>query len=290
MTLRTRRPGATVAGRPIWLLLLAAVGGCLLVIVAAYRWGVPADEHAYWLAARRLLDGLPLYDPNATIVTPYAYLYPPPLAQLLVPVAALVPSVAYDVLWTVGMLVALWWLAGRDLIRALALVAFPPIAVEFWFRNIHLFLAVMVVLGLRRWSGWLSIGAAIKLSPGLGIPFLALRGEWRRAATATALGLVILAASVVASPSDWSAFVSFVTAHGAMGTSGFLPIPFAGRLVIALVLVVVAARLRRPWSDVVFVVAFTVALPALWFTGLSSLVAIVPILREHRAAPRPVLS
>ena len=80
------------AGRPIWLLVLAAIGGALLVIVATTRWAVPSDEHAYWLAARRIIDGLPLYDPAATIITPYAYLYPPPLAQAMVPVALVLPS------------------------------------------------------------------------------------------------------------------------------------------------------------------------------------------------------
>ena len=101
------------------------------------------------MAARRIIDGLPLYDPAATIVTPYAYLYPPPLAQALVPVALVVPSWLFSVLWTAGMGVALWWLAGRDIIRAFALIAFLPVAVEFWFRNVHLFLAVLVVIGLR---------------------------------------------------------------------------------------------------------------------------------------------
>ena len=52
--------------------------------------------------------------------------------------------------WLMGL--ALFWLAGRDVLRTLALVAFPPVAVEFWFRNVHLFLAVLVVLGLRRAS------------------------------------------------------------------------------------------------------------------------------------------
>lgn len=290
MTLRTLRPGATLAGRPIWLLLLAAVGGCLLVIVAAYRWGVPADEGAYWLAARRLLDGQPLYDMSVSVGTPYAYVYPPPLAQLFMPVAAVLSSQAYDIAWTVGMLVALWWLAGRDVIRALALVAFPPIAVEFWFRNIHLFLAVMIVLGFRQWSGWFGIAAAIKPTPGLAIPFLALRGEWRRAVIATAVGLGILAVSLLISTSDWQSYITFVTSRGALDTTGVLPIPFLVRLPIGFALVVVASRLRRPWAEVLFVVAVTFALPALWFTALSLLVAIVPIMREHRAAPSPALS
>ena len=70
------------------LLALAAIGGCLLLVVAANRWGSPQDEHAYWLAGQRLLAGAPLYDPTATAVTPYAYWYPPPLAQVMAPISA----------------------------------------------------------------------------------------------------------------------------------------------------------------------------------------------------------
>ena len=84
----------TIGGRrfpPIGLVVLSAVGAALLLVIASGRWGDPQDQHAYWLAAQRLINGQPLYDPTATSVTPYAYWYPPPLAQVLVPVAAILP-------------------------------------------------------------------------------------------------------------------------------------------------------------------------------------------------------
>lgn len=263
---------------PWWVLALAFVGACLLVVVAWYRWGGPSDEHAYWLAARRLLDGQPLYDPTAPMDT-YPYLYPPPLAQVLVPVAAVVPSVLFDWIWVGAMLVALWWLAGRDVIRALAIVAFPPVAVEFWFRNVHLFLAVLIVLGLRRWAGWFSVGAAIKIGPGLGIPYLALRGRWRPALIAAGVGLAMLVVSVVLSPGEWSSYLSFLGALGPGTAMSFIPVPFVARLLVGLVLLVVASRMSERSGAILFVVAFTVAQPSLWFTGLSSLAAIVPLWR-----------
>jgi hypothetical protein len=264
---------------PWWVIGLAVIGGILLVVVAFYRWGTPADEHAYWLAADRLLHGQPLYDPAATLITPYAYLYPPPLAQVLVPVAAIVPSWLFDAAWTVAMGLALWWLAGRDILRTLALVAFPPVAAEFWFRNINLFLAVMVVLGLRRWAGWFAIGAAIKVSPGLGIPYIALRGRWRDAAIATGVGIAILVVSIVLSPSDWQAYISFLVDRGPTENASFLPVPFLVRALIAAGIVVVASRLDQRRGDVLCVVAITLALPSLWFAGLSVLVAVVPLSR-----------
>lgn len=275
-----------VAGRPLWQLALAAVGASLLLVVALARWGEPSDEHAYWLAARRLLDGVPLYDPTATIVTPFAYLYPPPVAQLLVPVAAVVPSWLFSAGWTALMGVAVWWLAGRDVIRGLALLAFPPVAVEFWFRNVHLFLAVLLVLGLRRWEGWYAVGAAIKVSPGLGIVYDALRGRWGSAAIAAGIGLVMLVISVVLAPVAWADYLGFVATVDPLQQSSFVAIPFPIRAIVGLVVVVVASRLERRWGDPLFIVAVTLALPSLWFTGLSLLVAIVPIIAAGRRAGR----
>lgn len=273
-----------VAGRPIWLLVLAAVGGALLVIVATTRWSVPSDEHAYWLAARRIIDGLPLYDPAVTVVTPYAYLYPPPLAQLLVPVALVMPAGLFSISWTVAMGIALWWLAGRDLIRALACVAFLPIAVEFWFRNVHLFLAVFVVLGLRRSGAWFAVGAAIKVAPGLGLVFDAARGRWREATLMAAAGAAILAVSAAIAPDQWLAWIDFIRAQDPFAQSAFFGTPFPMRAAIALVVAIVAARVGAWRGELLFVAAVTLALPSLWFTGLSLLAAMVPLYRTRAAS------
>lgn len=263
------------------LLVAAAIGASLLLIVAVNRWGVPSDEHAYWLAAQRLLAGQPLYDPTATAVTPYAYWYPPVLAQVLVPVSIILPSAAFTAAWTVMMLCCLWWLAGRKVLVALALVVFPPVAIEFWFRNIHLVLAVLVVLAVRR--GWLfSVGASIKLAPGLGIPWLLAAGRRRDAAVAVGVGAAILAVSVILSPDAWRDWISIVMARGPNDVASFLPIPYGVRAVAGLLLALVAGRARAPWSGVGLVIAVTIALPTLWMTGLSLLIAVVPIWRSAR--------
>jgi Glycosyltransferase family 87 len=273
-----------VMKRPLWLLILAAIGASLLLVTAMARWGAPSDEHAYWLAARRIIEGQPLYDPAATIVTPFAYLYPPPLAQALVPVAAVVPSWLFSAGWTVLMGLALFWLAGRDVIRALAIVAFPPVAVEFWFRNVHLFLAVLVVLGLRRASAAFAVGAAIKVSPALGIPYQAVRREWRNVAIAIAVGAAMLAASVVLSPDAWRAYVDFALSVDPLQQSSFVAIPFPIRAAAGFALALIAGRLPRWAGDPLLVVAVTLALPSLWFTGLSLLVAIVPLVAAENQA------
>jgi hypothetical protein len=269
-----------VTRRPIWELVLAALGASFLLVVAVNRWGVGGDEHAYWLAARRLIDGQPLYDPSVTITTPYAYLYAPPLAQAMVPFALVLPAWLFDAVWTIAMLVALWWLAGRDVIRSLALVAFPPVAVEFWFRNVHLFLAVLLVLGLRQWPGWHAVGAAIKISPGLAIVYDALRGRWRAAAIGAGVGLGLLVVSVALSPEAWDQYLGFVRGIDLGQQTSFVPVPFLVRAAAAVVLVLVASRLIARRGDLLLVVAVTLALPSLWFTGLSLLTAAVPLWRR----------
>lgn len=273
---------------PWWQLIAAAVGASLLAVVAVSRWGAPSDEHAYWLAARRLLDGEPLYDAAATIVTPFAYLYPPPLAQMLVPIVAIVPAPLFSGIWTAAMCLALWWLSGRDVIKALALVAFLPVAVELWFRNVHLFLAVLIVLGLRTSAAWFALGAAIKILPGLGIPFLLLRGRWREATVATAVGVAMLVVSYGFSPAEWGAYLRLLASFDPMQQSAFIPIAFPFRAFGALVLVTVAARLRGRQGDMILVAAMTLALPSLWFTGLSLLVAVVPLYRAPTQLERPI--
>ncbi len=268
---------------PLGITVLAAIGSVLLIVDAFYRWATPSDEHAYWLAAQRLLSGAPLYDPTATPVTPYAYWYPPIVAQVLTPIAAALPSLVFTAAWTIVLLLCLFWLADRNVLMALALVAFPPVAVELWFRNIHLILAVLLVLAIERRGEVFAIGAAIKISPGLGIPWLAAAGRWRAAAVASVVGLVLLVASVAISPDAWRQFLDVVGARGPGDVSGFLPIPYAVRAAAGLVLAIVAGRLSGRASGILLVLAVTIALPTLWFTALSTLVAIVPLAR--RAEP-----
>lgn len=167
---------------PPWLLFVAAVGGTLLLVDGVFRWSTPSDEHAYWLAGRNLIEGHSIYElARLGPIEPYAYHYPPPFAQLMAPIAAVVPAEVWTAAWTVLLLACVLWLAGRDPIVALASVAFLPVAVELWFRNIHLPLAVLTYLGLRRWPVLLGIGMLVKVSPGLGLLYLAAKGQLRAA-------------------------------------------------------------------------------------------------------------
>ena len=287
-TLRAPRP-------PVWLLVLAVIGGCLLLIVAVTRWGTPSDEYAYWLAAKRLLAGEPLYDPTAQPGTPYAYFYPPPLAQVLAPFTAFVPDAVYVAAWTALLLVCLWWLAGRQPLVMLALVAFIPVAVELWYRNIHLVLAVLIVLGLRRSSAWLAVAAAIKGAPALGLVYFLIARRYRDAIVMGGLGLAMLAVSVAISPEAWRQFLDVIVADAAGVGASIIPVPFAVRAVVAVGVIVAAGMVARRAADAgeqggwtrdervgetLFVVALIIANPTFWVTSLSLLVALVPLWRN----------
>lgn len=263
-------------------LACAAVGVVLLAVVAANRWGSPTDEYSYWLGGDRLRLGQPLYDPNMTSVTPYAYRYPPPLAQLLAPVTAVVSGPVFTALWTGAMFVALWWIAGRKPLVAIALVAFLPVAVEFWYRNVHLLLAAVIVLAIRRWPALFAVGAAVKLAPGLGVLYLLLRRRFRDAAIAIGVGVAILAISLLIGPDEWSTFLGTLSARGPADEAAIVAVPYFVRALLGLVLTVVAATLPERWGEPVLVVAIVVALPTLWFTALSTLVALWPFLVANR--------
>jgi hypothetical protein len=259
------------------LIVLAAVGASLVAIEATTRWAGLQDEGAYWRAGARLLSGQPLYDPAATVVTPWAYLYPPPLAQALAPVTAVLPEAAFSALWTLLLLGCLLYLARGRLLVALAMVAFVPVAVELGYRNVHLLLAALLVLGLRGRPALLAVGAAIKVGPGLGLLYLALRGRWREASTGLVAGFAILFISLVIGPAAWGQFLAVVASTAAIAQTTPLPIGYPARLAIAVLLTIVASRLPEQYGEATLVVAVVLANPSLWATALSMLVATIPL-------------
>ncbi|MHB8460467.1 MAG: glycosyltransferase family 87 protein [Candidatus Limnocylindrales bacterium] len=288
-----------VGGRrlpPLGLVVLAAIGASLLVIVASTRWGTPTDEAAYWRAAVRLVEGRPLYDPQADPGTPYAYFYPPPLAQVLAPLTLIMSESVFTAIWTVSLLLCLWWIAGRRPLVALACIAFVPVAVELWYRNVHLVLAVLILLAIRRWPALFAVGAAVKLAPGLGIVYLVVRRRWRDALLTSALGLAILVVSVAISPSAWADFISVVAVRGPTIGASLVPVPFVLRAIAGLALAVIAGLLRPRIGEPLLVVAIVIANPTLWMTVFSLLIVIVPLMTTGTGATaigtkeRPVLA
>lgn len=285
-------------------LILAAIGTFLLLVVATTAWSVGTDEQAYWRAAVRFAAGGSMYDPTAVPGDAnFGYWYPPPLAQVLVPFTSLIGAGAFSAIWTALLLTCLWWLGGRNVLVALALIAFLPVAIELRFRNVHLVIAVLTVLALRRsWLFWVP-ATAIKVAPVLGVVYLAAARRWREAFLVAVVGGVVLLVSVVLAPAAWQDFFALVIPQAGTSEASLLPIPFPVRLAVGVVLAVAAGWLSREGrqraGESVLVFALVAANPTLWVTALSLLIAVVPLWRtptravvapEHVAANPQVIS
>ena len=271
---------------PIGLVVLTAIGATLVAAVANLAWPRPADEHAYWLAGQRMALGQPLYDPAATLVTPFTYFYPPPLAQVLAPVSQLIPSQIFSIGWIVLLVACLLWLAGGRPLVAFAFIAFLPVAVELEYRNVHLLIAVLIVAALRRAPWLFAVGAAIKVGPGLGIVYLAARGRWRDALVATSVGAAILVVSLTLSTGAWWSFVHDVVGMAPSASAGLIPVAYPVRAAAGVMLAIVAGRLSEAIGEPLLVVAIVLANPTLYTTSLSMLIAIVPIVERRLAVAR----
>jgi hypothetical protein len=183
------------------------------------------------------------------------------------------------------LLGCLWWLGGRDVLVALALIAFLPVAVELRVRNVHLVLAVLIVLALRRsWLFWIP-AAAIKVAPVLGVLYLAAARRWKEALAVAIAGGAVLLASVLLAPSAWQDFFSIVVPRAGSSGASILPIPYPVRFTVAAALALVAGHLsvrgRGPVAEGMLLCALILANPTLWVTALSLLVALVPLWRNR---------
>jgi alpha-1,2-mannosyltransferase len=260
------------------LLVLAGIGGVLLAVVIGVFWQHPNDNLAYWIAAERLAKGLPIYV-GASVVEPYAYHYPPPLAQALAPFTLFVPVLLYVVGYRALLLLTTWDLAGRRMLWMLALIAFVPVAIELRFENVQLFMAIAIVYGLGRWPWAFAIMAVIKVSPGLGVVYLALRRRWRDAAIAAVVGAGIVVVSFALDPNLWAAFFEKVIGQAGVAGNSIVPLPYVVRAVVGIALVVAGGLVGRRTGELLLVAGITAANPNLTLAGFAVLAAALPIWR-----------
>ena len=231
-------------------------------------WGTGQDARCYWQAS--LADPYLHSDWN----DPIAYVYSPAFLQLVSPLTAL-PWGAFVAAWTALLLVAVRFLTGPRLL--LAGLLFPFTAMEVAGGNVSLLLAAAIVLGFR-WPWTWSIVLLTKITPGIGLLWFAVRREWRSLAIALGATAAIVALSFAVAPGLWSRWVDVVTANlasGRTGTWASLPVPLWIRGPIAVAIVVWGARTDRRWT---VPVASMLALPALWYGGVSMLLAVIPLL------------
>lgn len=220
-----RAPLGTVLALVI---LLAAVGPLLwLRLYAPFNTRL-VDFAVYREAGHSLLMGRPAY----SYLTPVPQLLPftyPPFSALLAMPLALVPLGLVAWIWTLGSLAVLGWLvlvAFRPLVRRFP-TTYRPVAVavllsamawtlpvrdNFRYGQVGIFLAALCVLDCvlpkTRWPRGMLIGVAVavKLTPGVFIPYLWLTGRRRAAVVASAWFVGLTLGTAIALPQGSKVF------------------------------------------------------------------------------------
>jgi hypothetical protein len=194
-----------------------------------------------------------------------AYVYSPAFAQLLYPFT-LLPWPVFAALWTGLAIGILFWM------RVPWMLAFPGVIDDILRGNIHVFLAGAVVLAVWRqpWgAGAWAFPFITKVTPGIGILWHPLRGEWRALWVGLGLTAAIVGVSVLTVPELWAEWISLLAANvGSDPRIQVVPLPFLVRLPVAVVLVVVAARWNRAW---LLPIGVMLALPNVWTSSLALL-------------------
>lgn len=298
-----RRPGFVRAEAAAW--ALALVGAVVLlaaILVFQGSRGSGYDFAAYDAAARRLAAGQPLYQ-SQTQGGPFApgpgglYLYPPPLAVLLLALVPLIPAWAAAA-WEALHVVAL--VAGCAILpasRAVRLAAFGiaclslPTLLDLNLGNVSLFV-LLAGAAAWRWSvrplGGALAGAATALAIAVRPQVAILLAWWalrRRAAPiagAAVLGAVLLAGSaLVTGGGAWLDYVRLLlnlrgagTASSDVGLATLAaraglaePLPtvvFALGAVLAVAAVVAASRRDAESGLVAALLATLLVVPLLW--------------------------
>ena len=265
--------------RPLVSIEVVGIAAAVAIWLVVWAFGEPwsrflvagQDARCYWV---------PGYDAPYALsewTAPIAYVYSPAFLQLLAPLKVLAwePFLA---IWTVLLLLAVRFLSGPRLFALAILLAAP----EVIGGNIHLLVAVAIVVGFRYPAAW-SLILLTKVTPGVGLLWFAVRREWRSLAIALGATALIVAASFAISPRSWLEWAGVIGASvgKTSGTWAAIPVPLWFRLPLAVVLVVWGARSDRFW---VVPVAAMVALPALWYGGLAILLAVIPLRDPRRAA------
>jgi len=255
---------------------LVAAGAAWATIVIASEpwgrlWGTGQDARCYWQAM--------LGDPylHSEWNDPIAYVYSPAFLQLVSPLTAL-PWQAFMAAWTVILIGAAAFLAGPRLLAAGLL--FPFTAMELAGGNISLLLAVAIVVGFRWPAAW-ALVLLTKITPGVALVWFAVRREWRPLVIVGAATAAIVVASALVMPDAWPRWIEVIVGNaGKGGTWASLPIPLWARLPVAVGIVAWGARTDRPWT---VPVGAMLALPALWYGGISMLLAVILLRDDDRA-------
>lgn len=251
-------------------LVILSAGGAI-----AFAWLLTAPGHGFDFYAYWAVDTTRPYEITSGLG---AFHYPPPFVWLAGPLSLTPFDVAYWA-WTGLGLLALVWLTRR---WVLAWLLFPPVISELYHGNLHLFIAVGVVLGFRTTAAWALVGMA-KVTSGVVCIWPLLRRDWRSAGLCLATVALVALPTILVSPGLWGEWVHHLLLRGVEPNQwgAEIGVPLGLRLVAAIALMVWGSLTARRW---VVVPAVVLAMPVLWVHSLAVLAAL-PRLLEARGDP-----
>ena len=263
---RTRPLDAVFVARVV----LSVVGLFMVWLVVS---GLLADPHnlgydarAYWGYPRDAVYAGPGESAGYGI-----YRYSPVFVPLMT-LFSQAPWAVFVAGWVAVSVVVYLWLAGP---WWLAMLAFPPFVIEMRMGNVHMLLALAIVLGFR-WPATWSFVLLTKVTPGIGLLWFAVRREWRALAIALGATVALVVISAALAPGLWLDWIRSLTQTSEPNVPLAAVVPLWPRLIVAAVIIIWGARTDRRWT---VVVGATLALPVLWFHGLAMLVGIVALQR-----------
>ena len=234
------------------------------VVQGIHPWTfIGIDARAYW----GVDQAHPYAESGVGVVS--TYLYSPAFAQLIAPFQGL-PFEVFFVGWTVLSALALIWLV-RPWPWALLILSLP-ISYELFVGQVHLFIAVAIVVGFSRPIAW-AFPILTKVTPGLGLLWFVVRRDSRALAIALGGTLAIVIVSYALSPTAWSDWIAFLTASSG-GGDALIP-----RIVIGAAIVVAGALANLRWTVAVGV---WIALPVVWIESWVILLATIRLTQPDR--------
>ena len=236
----------------------------------------PGDAISYYQARGEHLYGHTLGLPG--------YAYSPVFAQVISPLQDL-PFSTFRTILAGAELLALAYLFGPVLALVIVVLQVYPVWESILLSgNLQILAAASLVLALRHPAAW-PLVFLVKLTPGIGILWPALRRDWRSVAIGVGLTIAIATVSFAIDPHHWFEWVSWMTSSvDASADRPGLALPI--RILIAVALLVYAARADRIW---LVPVAAAIASPEGGIHWLL-LLAVYPLWRSSRSrgpAARP---
>ena len=192
----------SMSGTRLALTALSLIGLIVAILVAIYYAsdGFVYDAHAYWLS-----DGYGRASQETD-----AFSYSPPILLLFQAIRAVMPWEVFAYVYSISIALGIWVLAGPF---TLFVVFTPHVATEISLGNIHIFLALVTVFGLR-WPWLWSFVLLTKVTPGVGLVWFVVRREWRSLWIALGVTALIALPTVVLYPQLWADWIRVVTEAG----------------------------------------------------------------------------